>query len=56
MWWWRGTLNGGLAGLDHWRTFREALKSGAGEQRGLQALQEASVGALQGCGEQGQLC
>lgn len=61
MWWWRGNLNGGLTGLDHRRTFREALKSGAEEQCGLEALQEASVGALQGCGEQGcgrqgQLC
>lgn len=46
MWWWKGSLSGGSAGLDHRTSFREALKTGAEEQCGLEALQEATIGIL----------
>lgn len=51
MWSWRGSPHGGSAGLDHRTSFKEAL-TGA-EECGLEALQEAAVGALWGCEEQG---
>lgn len=40
VWWWKGSPSGGSAGLDH------ILKTGAEEQCGLEALQEATIGIL----------